>query len=171
MSRVNDLWSGLRTGHGLMAAVVIVLGVVSIVVGIVFVAIGATTQSWLKEEMRAEQITLGVPDAEIDEGEVIDTMAEAQTAGDIVRGHRHKIAPTYGDLLGGEQFDPSEPQQLVYAQALNLENYLYLAAASFGLTNLAIGAGVGLMLVGIALILLAVLVTFWRSRSRPADDM
>lgn len=165
MSRLSDIWKSLRHGRNLMAAVVMVLGVVSVVVGIVFVVIGATTQSWMKEQMREEQITLGVPDSQIAAGEVIDTAAEAQLAGDIVRGHRHQIAPTYGDLLGGEQYDPTDPKQLTYTQALNLENYLYLASASFGLTNLAIGAGVALVLVGFAIVLLAVMAILWPRRS------
>ncbi|GAI28689.1 unnamed protein product [marine sediment metagenome] len=37
--------------------------------------------------------------------------------GDLVREHRRGIAPTYGDLLGGERFNPSDPKQLTYAQA------------------------------------------------------
>ena len=64
---------------------------------------------------------------------IVDTAAEAQLAGDTVREHRHGISPTYGDLLAGERFDPTNPAQLSYAQALNLENYLYLGVASFGI--------------------------------------
>ena len=64
--------------------------------------------------------------------------------------------------MGGERFNPAEPTQLSYAQALNLENYLYLAVASFGIftivkvigifmivTSLALGAtGYGLFSIG-----------------------
>jgi hypothetical protein len=82
---------------------------------------------------------------------VIDSAAEAQIAGDTVREHRHGIAPTYGDLLGGQQFNPTNPQQLTYAQALNLENYLYLAVLGFGVTQIALGVGGFMIIVGIAL--------------------
>ena len=43
-----------------------------------------------------------------------------------------------------------------YAQALNLENYLYLAVASFGLTTVATYAGVFMMLAGVAIVITGV---------------
>lgn len=168
MGRFGELKSTLRTTRGILSAVVIALGAVSLVLGIVFIVIGASTHSYLRDEMRREQITLGIPDSQLAAGEVIDTADKAQLAGDIVRSHRHQIAPTYGDLLGEERFDPTDPQQLTYAQALNLENYLYLAVASFGLANVAIGAGVGMLVLGIAIILLALLLLL-RPRRDQAD--
>ena len=127
----------------LIALVVLLIGVVNIALGITFISIGVAKQNYMTNVMKEEKITLGIPDSKIAAGEVIDTMGEAQAAGDVVRGHRHGIAPTYGDLLGGEKFNPGDPKQLSYAQAMNIENYLYLATASFGITYLSIGAGVG----------------------------
>jgi hypothetical protein len=146
----------VNTRKKLLAILVIIIGVVSMAVGIAFMVVGGTTQAWIKDQMRIEAITLGVPDPDIAKGEIIDTAGEAKRAGDIVRSHRHEIAPTYGDLLGGERYDPTDPQQLTYAQALNLENYLYLATNSFGLTNLALGAGAALIVIGIGLIVLSI---------------
>jgi len=143
---------------------VLILGLVNVGVGIAFLSIGFDRQNYLTSTMETEKITLGIPDSQIAEGEVIDTMKESQIAGDIVRGHRHQIAPTYGDLLGGEKFNPGDPKQLTYAQAMNIENYLYLATASFGLTYLSIGAGAALLLVGLALIAVAVLLYLWADR-------
>jgi len=68
-----------------------------------------------------------------------------------VREHRHGIAPTYRDLLDGGRYDPSSMEQLTYAQALNLENYLYLAVLGFGVTQLAMGAEAFMIVTGIAL--------------------
>jgi len=143
---------------------VLILGLVNVGVGIAFLSIGIDRQIYLTSTMETEKITLGIPDSQIAAGEVIDTMKESQIAGDIVRGHRHQIAPTYGDLLGGEKFNPGDPKQLTYAQAMNIENYLYLATASFGLTYLSIGAGAALLLVGLALIAVAVLLYLWADR-------
>ena len=124
---------------------IIVIGVAAIAMGIVFVQQGFAKEAFLQEAMEQEQITLeGV------EG-IIDTAEEAQIAGDTVREHRHGIAPTYGDLLAGERFDPTNPMKLSYAQALNLENYLYLAVASFGVFTIAKGAGAFMVVVGIGL--------------------
>ena len=134
-----------------LAIVVSVLAVVAIVFGGVFIAQGVSRTAQLKEAMRLEYITLGIETGEVEEGEVIDSAIEAEIAGDTVREHRHGIAPTYGELLGGEKFDATDPRQLSYAQALNLENYLYLAVMGFGLAQSVIASGVFMVLTGLAL--------------------
>jgi len=65
--------------------------------------------------------------------------------------HRREIAPTYSDLLGGGRYNPEDLEQLQYAQALNLENYLYLAVVAFGLTQSVMGSGVFMVFTGLAL--------------------
>ena len=128
-----------------LGLVVIIFGVIALAMGIVFVQQGYTKEAFLQEAMTQEQITLeGV------EG-IIDTQEEAQLAGDTVREHRHGIAPTYGDLLGEGRFDPTDPTQLSYAQALNLENYLYLAVASFGVFTVVKATGTFMIVMGLAL--------------------
>ncbi len=103
------------------------------------------------QAMRTEQITLGVPSEEIAGGEVIDSAKEAKVAADTVREHRHGIAPTYGDLLAGGRYDPTNPTQLTYAQAMNLENYMYLAVLGFGVTQVVMASGAFMVIMGIAL--------------------
>ncbi|MEJ2738798.1 MAG: hypothetical protein P8105_03000 [Dehalococcoidia bacterium] len=134
-----------------LAIIILVLGLVGIVLGGVFLYQGFTKNNQLKEAMRAEQIVLGIDTGDIEEGELIDTGKEAQVAGDTVREHRHGIAPTYGELLGGEKFNATNPTQLTYAQALNLENYLYLAVLGFGFTQAVLAIGVFMIVVGLAL--------------------
>lgn len=134
-----------------LAILVIILGIVSIAIGGVFVGQGFAKNDLLVTAMQDEQITLGIEESDLAAGEVIDSASEAQIAGDTVREHRHGIAPTYGDLLEGGRYDPSSMEQLTYAQALNLENYLYLAVLSFGVTQMALGAGAFMIIVGIAL--------------------
>ncbi len=134
-----------------LAIVVLLLGVVGIVMGATFIGQGVAKNNLLKEALQIEQITLGIETEALAKGEIIDTAEEAQVAGDTIREHRHGIAPTYGDLLTGERFDPTDPKQLTYAQALNLENYLYLAVLSFGLITVTIAAGGFMIATGIAL--------------------
>jgi len=148
----------------LVVVAVIVVGLASLAAGGAFIGLGADKQQFLKSAMDEEKITLGINDSQLAAGEVVDTMKEAQVAGDIVRSHRHEIAPTYGDLLGGDRYDPTDPTQLSYAQAMNIENYLYLATNSYGVTYLTMGLGVVLILIGIALMALAVLVSTWIRR-------
>ena len=128
-----------------LGIIVIIFAVIALAMGIAFVQQGFAKEAFLVEAMQEEQITFdGV------EG-VVDSASKAQIAGDTVREHRHGIAPTYGELLGGERFNPAMPEQLTYAQALNLENYLYLAVASFGIFTVVKVTGAFMIIMGLAL--------------------
>jgi len=130
---------------------VLIVGIIAIVFGSIFIYQGIVKNNLLVTAMQQEKITLGIDQDRLSAGELIDTAREAEIAGDTVRDHRHKIAPTYGDLLGGKKFDPSNLEQLKYAQALNLENYLYLAVLGFGLIQVVLASGVFMILTGLAL--------------------
>ena len=132
-----------------MAIMVLALGIVAVVFGAVFTGMGVSKDNELKEAMRVEHVTLGIESGL--EGEVIDSLGEAQKAGDAIREHRRGIALNYSDLLGEGHYDPSNPEHLTYAQALNLENYLYLAVVAFGLTQSVTASGVFMIITGIAL--------------------
>jgi len=134
-----------------LAIVVLLLGVVGIAMGAVFISLGVAKNNQLVEALRLEQVTLGMEENVAAEGNAIDTAEEAQAAGDIIREHRRNIALTYEELLGGERFDPTNPQHLSYAQALNMENYLYLAVVGFGLINVVIASGAFMVVTGFAL--------------------
>ena len=128
---------------------VLLLGLVAVVFGGVFIGLGVAKNSQLVTAMNQEQVKLS-----LEEGApptLIDNMAKAQAAGDLIRGHRRAIAPTYQDLLGGGKFDPTNPKDLTYAQAMNMENYLYLAVVGFGLTQAVMGSGVFMVVTGLAL--------------------
>jgi len=132
---------------GKLGITVIILAIIVAIMGIIFLQQGFSKQSWLTHNMKQENIIFEIDGKQT----VIDSAEKAQKAGDTVREHRHSIAPTYGDLLGGMNFDPTNPKQLTYAQALNLENYLYLAVASFGLVTVVLASGGFMLLTGIAL--------------------
>lgn len=147
----------------ILAIVVIMVGVANLAIGITFVSIGAGKQAYIQDAMDKEKITLELTEEQIAAGEFVDTSAEAQAAGDLVREHRHKMG-TYSEVLGGGRFDATNPEHLTYGQALTLENYLYLAVNSFGLVLVAIAAGVSMLISGIAFILIGVGALFLRSR-------
>jgi len=133
-----------------LAVGVLLLGAVIIAIGATFVVQGQAKANYMKEAMRLEQITLGLSEDVLAQGEFVDSASEAQEAADTVRGHRQGSG-TYSDALAGGRFDPANPDHLSYAQALNLENYLYLAVAGFGLTTVAIVSGISMIVTGLAL--------------------
>jgi len=129
-----------------LGLIIILFGVIALAMGIVFVQQGFDKEAWLLRAMKQEQIEM--PDGS---GVVVDSAVLAQAAGDLVREHRRGIAPTYGELLGGERFNPTDPEQLSYAQALNIENYLYLAVTAFGVFTVVKATGAFMIVMGLAL--------------------
>jgi hypothetical protein len=103
------------------------------------------------DRMRVEKVTLSIDPNHPDVLTQVNNAAEAQAAADTIASHRRAIAPTYQDLLGGGKFDPTNPTDLTYAQAMNLENYLYMAVAAFGLVQVALASGVFMVITGVAI--------------------
>jgi hypothetical protein len=135
-----------------LSILILVLGAVALVMGIAFIYEGVSKDVYLTSIIKQENIKLsdlGVTGSKANE--IIDSQDTAQIAGDTVRGHRHSIAPSYTALLGGEKYNPLNPTEASYAQALNLENYLYLAVLSFGVTDIAMAAGGFMIVMALAL--------------------
>jgi hypothetical protein len=135
-----------------ISIVVALLGIAAIVIGAVFVGLGMSRNNELVQAMRQEKVALGIEQSDAQAGQVIDSLGEALKAGDTIREHRRSIAPSYSDLLAGGKYDPTNPRQLTYSQAMNLENYLYLAVVAFGLTQAVMGNGAFMVLTGLALV-------------------
>jgi hypothetical protein len=128
---------------------IIVLGVICFFIGAAFIIQGFIQHNVVIGAMDEEKISMGPFGGDSDN--IMNTLEEAQRAGDTVREHRHSIAPSYESLLGNEKYDPTNPVQLTYAQAMNLENYLYLAVASIGLVDVILATGGFMVIVAIAL--------------------
>jgi hypothetical protein len=133
-----------------LAILLSIFGLVAIIMGGVFIGMGMTKSHVLTQAMRVEKITLGLTQEQINAGDILDTAGEALKAGDTIREHRHELAPTYNDLLAGGRFDPTNPDHVTYMQALNLENYLYLAVIGFSLTQTVTASGVFMIIAGVA---------------------
>ena len=132
-------------------AVILVLGVIAIVIGAVFVFQGFSKNNLIVEKMQVEKVSLALDPNNPTTRTQIQTGAQAQAAADIISTHRRAIAPTYQDLTAGKGFDATNTEHLRYAQAMNLENYLYLAVTAFGLVQVVLGAGAFMVVTGVAL--------------------
>ncbi len=136
---------------------IVVLGVVALAMGVAFIGQGFAKQVYLTDAMKQEDVTLGMLGIQGDKAnQVIDSAATAQLAADKVREDRHAIAPSYTALLGGKHFDPTNPKEMSYAQAINLENYLYLGVAALGLVTVVLATGAFMLVTGAALCVIGV---------------
>ncbi len=137
-----------------LSIAVVILGAIVIIMGVVYVYQGISKEMLVRDGMRDERVTYLLPREEVERGNVIDTAEEAQKVADAIKAHRRSIATTYDDLLKGGQYDPANPQHVIYTQAINLENYLYMAVLAYGLTTVVLTSGVTLIVIGVCLILL-----------------
>ena len=132
--------------------ILILLAVAALSMSAAFLYEGFSKQMFIEGAMRTENITLsslGVKGP--NSGLVIQNAETAQIAADKVRADRRSIAPSYGVLMAGGKYDPTNPEHLAYAQALNLENYLYMAVLGLGVTTLAEAIGGFMLIVALAL--------------------
>jgi hypothetical protein len=137
----------------LSSIVISILGVIAIVIGAVFVYEGISKNNLIVDRMNVEKVSLALDPNNPAQLTQIANGDDAQRAADTIAAHRRAIAPSYQALLGNGRFDPTNPQHLTYAQAMNLENYLYLAVTAFGLIQVALAAGVFMIITGVALTL------------------
>lgn len=124
------------------------VGVAGLVIGIVFIVQSVSVKAVVVEGLRAENVTTALPQ----EGEkgyflgnVIDTASEALAASEYLEGHLRESYGTYGDTERGSD------DRATYLDGTTLRNSLNLAVLSFGVTTIALGAGIFMLVTGIAL--------------------
>jgi hypothetical protein len=136
----------------LLSLIIVLLGVIGVVLGAVFVFESISKNTLIVDRMRVENITLPIPSGNTSVVTHVKDSASAQKTADLIATHRRTIAPSYQALLGGKPFDSSNTTQLTYAQAMNLENYLYTAVTAFGLIQVTMAAGAFMLITGLALV-------------------
>jgi hypothetical protein len=134
-----------------LAILVVVLGVAAIVIGGVFIGEGIIKNNLIVDRMNVEKVSLALDPDNPAEYTPINDAAGAQKAADTIAEHRRAIAPSYQDLLAGGRFDATNTKHLTYSQAMNLENYLYMAVTAFGLIQVTLATGAFMVIVGLAL--------------------
>jgi hypothetical protein len=137
--------------HRILSVLISLIGVLAIVIGVVFVFQGISKNNLITNRMNVEKVALALDPENPNELTAINNSTDAQKAADTIAEHRRSISPSYQDLLGSGRFDPTNPKHLTYAQAMNLENYLYLAVTAFGLIQVVEAAGAFMILVGLGL--------------------
>ena len=138
--------------------VALVLAVVVIGSGIAGIAIGQAKSHNLSSRLKTEAVSLRTFDTNAPADAIVTNAAQAQLAADTLDKHRKLIAPTYAALLNGQKFDPTNPKDLTYAQAMNLEDSMNLAVLGFGVTTVLTLIGVLMIVLGVALVAISMAV-------------
>lgn len=134
---------------------VMLMAVVTLGMGIYFIVQGVTQGDLIESEMRIDQVTIGLDEAAIANGELVDSAGEAKAAVDFMMEIRRELQFNYIVLLGEGGFNPTNLTHLSYVQglgeALDTENYLSLSVLAFGVTQMFIASGGFMVAMGIAL--------------------
>jgi hypothetical protein len=128
-----------------LAALVLIVGLVSIVIGGLFIAQGFAKSSLITEAMRLEKVTYAGEDANGAIRGVIDTPQEAAVMAGVLRQHRLERYGYYSEL---KRDDPNRDTIL---KALTMENSLNLARLSYGLTDVVKATGAFMLIIGLTL--------------------
>jgi hypothetical protein len=134
-----------------VSLIIIVLGLLGILFGAIFVYQGISKNNLIVDRMKVEKVAIALDPANPTQVTQVANADDAQRAADIISMHRRAISPTYQELLGTGKYDPTNQKHLTYAQAMNLENYLYMGVMAFGLVQVVLAAGVSMIISGAAI--------------------
>ena len=131
-----------------LGIMVLVIGVVCLVVGSIFVWQSLDVKAKVTEGLLDEQLTSGIP-GEGDEGYdanniYVDTAAEAQVAHDTILEHMRDDPGRYGDTERGSA------ERDHFVDGITLRNSLTIAVMGFGISTIALGIGVFMLVTGVA---------------------
>ncbi len=136
-----------------LAMLVVVLGIVSVAIGAAFIGLAAQKNNYITNELRQQNVTVGLTKEQIANGEIVDNARKAQIAAETIAKHLQSISPTYNDLMAlnpSGKYDPADPNDLKYTQGLNMENSFNMAVLSFGVIQETMVTGTALIVIGIA---------------------
>lgn len=130
----------MKKGFGI---IVVIAGIVSLIISGIFFFQGISKANLIISAMQDEKIAY--KNAKGIEG-IVDTPVEAQIMAAVLKQHRMDRYGTYGSL---GRHDPKREQIL---KAITLESSLHLATLGYGLTQVVMGVGAFIGMIGLLLI-------------------
>jgi hypothetical protein len=138
-----------------MGTLVLLLGIVCFVVGAVFIWQSIDLRGQVVNSMQIEKATYGgAPERINSDGEVIvldeqiegiiDTENEAELMADTLQSHRLSQYPPYTEM------DRDDPDRNTVIHGMALQNSLVIAQIGFGVSTMALGIGLFMLVTGIA---------------------
>ena len=125
----------------------LVLGLLLVVGGAYMVIQGVSVRNELRDELRDEQIVTSA-DASIP-GAIVDDAETARAQADVIKEH------TLGRWGPYNELPRDDPRRAQFIDGVTLRTALNLSVMGFGVTQLVIGAGLLVLLAGLATLLLA----------------
>jgi hypothetical protein len=123
------------------------LGIIVIVAGVVFAVAGVATWFVVKDQLADEHITVS-DDADNFAGDPVDGPFTAYAQANVIE--KHGLAASDG--LTYAQLDQDDPRRDTVMTASFLRSSLFTSVVAFGVAAFAVGIGIVLVLIGVALL-------------------
>ena len=140
--------------YGIMGVVLVGVGLLAI--GALFVVKGLSTKSMIRAALLEEKASTGPPGEDGIEIQVVDAKT-AKLRADQVKAHTLGRLGPFQALVRADDQENAD----FFLKGLTIRTALNLAIASFGVADMAVGAGVGLMLAGAGTLSLGLPLLFW----------
>ncbi len=143
----------------------VVLGLVFIVAGAYMIAQGLDAKDDVRTQLAAEKI-VSAEDASIPNAPV-DDVATARSQAAVIKQHslERSGGKTYAEM------DREDPNRATYLTGVTLRSALNLAVMGFKVSDLVIGMGAFVIVMGASHVLLLAPLTFWVLRPEPAPPL
>ncbi len=151
----------LRWVRRFMWVAPVILGLLFISVGGYMIFEGFKAKEDVRAELVAERITTA-EDASIP-GAPVDDAATAKAQADVIK--KHTLESTEGKTYA--EMDREDPQRDLYLKSVILRTALYTAIMGFKVSDLVMGVGATVVLVGLTNVFLLAPVMFWTREAAP----
>ncbi|MEE9198560.1 MAG: hypothetical protein V3U26_02050 [Dehalococcoidia bacterium] len=135
----------------------VVFGIVFLALGSVFVYQGLDTKAEIRAELLEEKVTTSDDAVEFGApaGVPVQDMSTAKAQANVIEMHS---VERYGRYTEMERDDPNRD---TYLNGLTLRNALSIAAMGFGVSDLVIGTGAAILLIGFLTLVVGVPALYW----------
>lgn len=135
---------------------VAIIGVGLLTIGTLFVVKGLSTKAMIQAALTEENASTGPPGEDGTEIQVVDAKT-AKVRVDQIKAHTLGRLGPFQALVRADDQENAD----FFLKGLTIRTALNLAIASFGVADMAVGAGVGLMLAGAGTLALGLPLLFW----------
>ena len=127
-----------------------ILAIIILVIGAVMVVAGGVTWFQVRDQLSAEKITVA-DDADFLAGDEVNGPFSAYAQADVI--NKHALKATNGKTYA--QLEQNDPARQTAMSASFLRASLYTSVVAFGIAAMAVGLGITLILIALALMSVA----------------
>lgn len=147
--------------------VAMAFGLLFVGLGALFIVMGLDAKDTIRTALADENVTTGKDAVNfgVHAGVLVDDAKTAEAQAEVIKMHTIDRYGRYTDM------ERDDPNRATYIKGLTLRNALNMAVMGFGVTDLAIGTGVVIILMGAGTLVLVAPVLFMVATEEEEDEV